>query len=58
MIISFKLEAIGKIMAIRAAIYKMSKITILLIKVNYTLFLLSLGKFHNRTDINIHVMFK
>ena len=37
MIISFKLEAIGKIMAIRAAIYKMSKIAILLIKVNCTL---------------------
>ena len=37
MIISFKSEAIGKIMAIRAAIYKMSKIAILLIKVNFTL---------------------
>ena len=37
MIISLKLEAIGKIMAIRAAIYKMSKIAILLIKVNCTL---------------------
>ena len=55
MIISFKLEAIGKIMAIRAAIYKMSKIAMLLIKlkVNSTSFLLRLGKFYNLTDFNI-----
>ena len=54
MMILFKLEAIGKIMAIRAAIYKMRIIAILLIKVSCKLFLSSLGKFPYQTDINIH----
>ena len=54
MMILFKLEAIGKIMAIRAAIYKMRIIAILLIKVSCKLFLSSFGKFPYQTDINIH----